>query len=284
MDFVALDVETANSDVESICQVGLADYRDGAFSEWATFVDPCDEFDPINVSIHGIGETTVAGAPTFGSIAARLDDALRGRVVVCHTHFDRLAIHRACEEAGVAPPRCRWLDTARVARRAWPELAQRGYGLRDVCNRIGYDFQHHDALHDAKAAAHVLIAAVQHTGLDLEAWFRRVEQAVTPAPAIGEANPDGPLYGEVVAFTGALTITRNEAARIACQLGCQVVDGVSKKTTLLVVGDQDVRRLAGHEKSSKHRKAEELIQRGHALRIVQESDFQRLIDDGEVRA
>ncbi len=48
---------------------------------------------------------------------------------------------------------------------------------------------------------------------------------------------------------------------------------VTKHTTLLVVGDQDLRKLNGQEKISKHRKAEQLIAKGQALRILGESDF-----------
>ncbi|GAH70392.1 unnamed protein product, partial [marine sediment metagenome] len=33
----------------------------------------------------------------------------------------------------------------------------------------------------------------------------------------------------------------------------------------------------GHEKSSKHRKAEELILKGHDIRILSESDFKQLV-------
>lgn len=46
---------------------------------------------------------------------------------------------------------------------------------------------------------------------------------------------------------------------------------------MLVVGDQDVTKLAGHEKSSKHRKAEELISKGAPIRIIRESDFKELV-------
>ena len=52
---------------------------------------------------------------------------------------------------------------------------------------------------------------------------------------------------------------------------------VTKHTTMLVVGDQDLRRLAGHEKSSKHMKAEELIAKGQPIRILGESDFMRIV-------
>jgi len=46
---------------------------------------------------------------------------------------------------------------------------------------------------------------------------------------------------------------------------------------LLVVGDQDTKRLASHEKSSKHRKAEKLIAEGYQIRILRESDFKELV-------
>ena len=64
---------------------------------------------------------------------------------------------------------------------------------------------------------------------------------------------------------------------MAACVGCEVDGGVTKRTTLLVVGDQDVQRLAGHEKSSKHRKAEQLIQMGQPIRIVRELDFRDLV-------
>jgi DNA polymerase III epsilon subunit-like protein len=40
MEFVAIDVETANPDMASICQIGLAWYRDGALTEeWKSYID-----------------------------------------------------------------------------------------------------------------------------------------------------------------------------------------------------------------------------------------------------
>lgn len=51
---------------------------------------------------------------------------------------------------------------------------------------------------------------------------------------------------------------------------------MTKKTTLLVVGDTDVGRLAGHDKSSKHRKAEDLVAAGFPIRIIRETDFRQI--------
>jgi DNA polymerase-3 subunit epsilon len=283
MDFVAIDVETANADISSICQIGIARFTAGRLAdEWCTLVDPEDEFDDINVSIHGIEPHMVGGQPRLPQIAEHLRAFLEGGVTVCHTHFDRLAIIRGFTKYGLAPPATSWLDSARVARRAWTEFAWSGYGLANICAKIGYEFRHHDALEDAKAAGYVLLAAIREAQLDLDGWQHRVSQPIdltvgNYAQAIRrDGDPEGDLYGEVVVFTGTLELPRASAADLAASLGCRVDSGVTKRTTLLVVGDQDARHLAGHEKSTKHRKAEQLVATGQRIRIIREADFRCL--------
>jgi len=283
MQFVAIDVETANADMASICQIGLAKYENGVLAdEWKSFVDPEDDFDDINVSIHGIDESAVKSAPTFPELADTLRSYLVEKVVVCHTHFDRVAMNQAARRYNIVAPECTWLDSARVARRAWTNCAWKGYGLYDVCRMLGYAFRHHDALEDAKAAAYILLAASNETGLDIDSWLKRIRQPIDPAASSSgsaikrDGNPEGALFGEVLVFTGALEIPRREAADLAATIGCQVAPGVTKKTTILVMGDQDIKKLAGHEKSSKHRKAEEFIGQGVSIRILKESDFKEL--------
>jgi DNA polymerase-3 subunit epsilon len=64
---------------------------------------------------------------------------------------------------------------------------------------------------------------------------------------------------------------------MAAQAGSNVRESVSRETTILVVGDQDIRKLLGHEKSSKHRRAESLIQGGQPIRIIGEGDFLKIV-------
>jgi DNA polymerase-3 subunit epsilon len=283
VQFVAIDVETANADIGSICQIGLARFVDGQLTEdWSTLVDPEDYFDDVNISIHGIEARMVRGQPKLPEISERLRNMLENTVSVCHTHFDRIALSRAYSKYNLDPISTTWLDSARVVRRTWKDLAWSGYGLANVCSRIGYQFQHHDALEDAKAAGFVLLAALRESQQDIEHWHRRVNQPINPnSSSTGrverDGNPEGDLYGEVLVFTGALELPRSEAADLAASIGCQVAPGVTKKTSILVVGDQDITKLAGHEKSSKHRKAEQLVEEGYRIRIVRESDFKTLV-------
>lgn len=282
MRFVAVDVETANADLASICQVGIAVFQDGVHVDsWSSFIDPDDYFDGFNVSIHGITQDSVRGAPKWPSVQAKLRELLSGSIVACHTPFDRAATTLACERHQLEPIACRWLDTARVVRRAWPEkFGAKGYGLREVAKFLGVDFKHHDALEDARAAGEVLCRASAHAGLSIEDWIDRVQRPIdlaTDKPITRDGSAEGPLFGNVAVFTGALAIPRREAADLAAKAGCDVGSSVTKKTTLLIVGDQDISKLGGKTKSSKHLKAEELIAQGHQIRVLRESDFQSIV-------
>ncbi|MDE2230385.1 MAG: transposase [Alphaproteobacteria bacterium] len=280
MDFVAVDVETANEDLSSICQIGVVLVEGGKPSSgWESLVNPEDDFSGINVSIHGIDEQRVKDAPTLPAIYDGLERMFCGRVVVSHTGFDRASLRLASTKYALSPIDCEWLDSARLARRAWPQFAERGYGLANIASALGIQFRHHDALEDAKACAEIVIRAIADSGTAIETWLEQLKHKGrgSRGSIARTGSSDGPLASEVVVFTGALSISRIKAADLAAQAGAAVAPGVTKNTTLLVVGDQDIRRLAGHEKSSKHRKAEAMIMAGAPLRIVTESDFQRLV-------
>jgi DNA polymerase III subunit epsilon len=281
MDFVVVDVETANADLSSICQIGIASFRDSRLADsWVSLVNPEDEFSAIHVSIHGIHKDQVKDAPTWAEVLPHVTSRMDGRIVVSHMPYDRHAVTKACDRSGLPLCACTWLDSAQVVRRAWPEFSKSGYSLTKLAKHFGIDYGAHDALEDARFAGEVLLRAIDKTGLSPEQWLLRVKQPVDPTSSQGykrDGNPDGELCNQVLVFTGALSISRQEAADAAVAAGCRVDENVSKHTTLLVVGDQDLRVLNGHEKSSKHRKAEMLIAKGQSIRILGESDFRRIV-------
>lgn len=284
MDFVSVDVETATPDVSTICQIGVVQFKGGkVINEWSTYVNPGCPFDSINKSIHGIDESKVAEAPSFAIASKRLNDFAHNQIVACHSHFDRVSITRAHDAAGLQVGAFTWLDTARVARRVWASSPPpNGYGLRSLCDFLSIELQHHDALSDARAAGLLLVEACKVSALSVTEWFEQARKPISSTPGQSESiaregNADGPLFGEVVVFTGSLLIPRREAADLAAAMGCQVTSGVTKNTSLLIVGDQDIRQLAGQERSSKHRKAERLIENGQEIRILCESDFRQIL-------
>jgi DNA polymerase III subunit epsilon len=281
-DFIALDLETSNSKRSSICQIGMVKFTGGKITEeFVSLVNPEDHFDDINISIHGISEFDVRNAPVLIELDSILREWLDGNIVLTHSTFDQIAINQAYTLLDTKPPDIRWLDNTRVARRAWPDVSRSGYGLKALCNKFNIPLDHHDALEDARATGLIFVKAIQDTGWHIEDCFNRAYKPlnVDPTSAVDlEINPNGSLFGETIVFTGTLSMTRMEASEKAASLGCLVKSTITKKSSLLVVGDQDIHVLAGHDKSSKHRKAEKLIKEGSQLRILGESDFLHLVE------
>ncbi len=283
--FLSLDVETANAEAASICQIGMVEFENGQeINKWETLVDPEDYFDPLNVSIHGINEFSVKNAPRFQDIYPIIIKAVTGSVIVTHTTFDQTALRQAATNYGLPELDCIWLDSARVVRRQWDQFRNSGYGLTNVADFLGIKYKPHDALEDARTAGVIILKAIEQSNYSLEDWL---EIAYKPMPrnnAIFEKinilppNPDGPFYGETVVFTGKLAIERNKAAELAAELGCTVSNNITRNTTMLVVGMQDRDKLAGYEKSTKHRKAEDLIKTGQSIKILTGKDFIKMIE------
>ena len=280
--FFAIDVETANADRSSICQIGIVEVRKGAFvSEWSTFIDPKDYFDSWNVRIHGIDEARVSGAPVFKEIAAEIKERLNGHYVISHSPFDKGAINAAFAVNRLPPCEPIWLDSARMSRRVWhqDELISNGVALAVLAEKLGIEFQHHDALEDAKACAEISLRICEHAGITVADWEKRQKQPIdlNAYDYSREGKAGGPLSGELIVFTGELSKPRRIVADEVAELGASVGNGVTQKTTILVVGDQDAFKLAGYSKSSKHRKAELLIEKNNQpIHIISERDLSRL--------
>lgn len=172
-EFFALDVETANNDRASICQIGIAGVRpDHSIETWVTYVDP--RTDAWSCTwVHGIDRKTVRGAPVFSEVLPLLEEVLEGRVIYQHSGFDRSALIAASKAAGLELPAWEWRDSVQVARKAWPELkGNGGHGLASLKDYLGLDFKHHDAAEDARASAEIVLMAAGN-----------VDRPKRPAPA-----------------------------------------------------------------------------------------------------
>ena len=89
---------------------------------------------------------------------------------------------------------------------------------------------------------------------------RKLAGQVAPAALVQESGHDLPLEGQTLVFTGTLTaMSRSEAKEKALALGGKPVNSVSKKTSLVVIGENP---------GSKAEKAQEL-----GVKIVTEQEF-----------
>lgn len=267
-DFVVIDVETSCPRASSICQIGIVGFRDGReLFAYETLVDPRDEFHAFNTHIHGIAEHHVAGQPTFADVHTIVDRHLSGRTTVAHSLFDKGALAAACRIHDRTMIETTWLDSVRVARRAWPDLESHRLGV--LARYLGITHRHHDALSDARAAGWVIVKAIDHSGLSLEDWLAPPRR---PGPAPRPA-PDGALRGERVAIIGEPR--DGPLAHALAAQGAKVMTAVGSSTTLVVLAGPDPQRRSIRT-SADLRKAEDLRRSGAAIRIVAERDIMPL--------
>jgi len=172
MKFFSLDVETANYDSSTICQIGIGKFENGEVVDtWVSLIDPESFFHYTNVRIHGITEDMVQLAPSFTEVYPLLKQLLAGNIVVHHTSFDVQAFARAYARFDLRPINIRWLDSSRIVRHTWQQFSKGGYNLANVASHLGIEFRHHDALEDSIAAGKIVVEACRLTDRRVQEWF-----------------------------------------------------------------------------------------------------------------
>lgn len=303
--YIAIDFETANEQRASPCALALAAVTDGQVTDrWSTLIDPEADFAPMNVAIHGITPEAVAGAPTFPDVAEQFAEWLSGsEAVVAHSAaFDMQVMRASAARYALDVPRFQFACTRVFARRWFPGWPS--YALTYCTAQLGIDEllgrDHHNPSWDAEAAALIAIngfdrhqhrdwagaadAQDVHLGvLDTASYIGCVgagsSSKIAPQARPGtEFDPEHPLYGITVAFTGTLAhYVRRDAAQLVVDSGGEFSNSVTRATDLLVVGEQDLAHLAGRNTSAKMRKAAGMAASGHHIEIIHEADFFQML-------
>ncbi len=158
MNFVAIDFETANRSPDSACALGLVKVENLQISDRQEYLirPPTSWFE--FTAIHHIDWAMVARCPTFAELQPQIDRWLDGAdfLVAHNASFDRRVL-AACRATYRLPPRHdRFVCTVQLARQHWRIYPTK---LNHVCQQLGIELQHHQALSDALACAQIAIAA-----------------------------------------------------------------------------------------------------------------------------
>jgi DNA polymerase-3 subunit epsilon len=299
LSFVAIDFEKANQASHSACAVGVARVEDGAIVDqdhW--LIDPPGgrSFFWACVKVHGITKDDVVGAPDWQQTRDRLSDFSSGLPFVAYGATDKNVYRAANEFCGLPDVGHEFLDALACARRRLQGESRPpdNYSLTSVATYLGIPpFVAHDAGADALACAEVVMKLADRYGAaSLGALWPAATIGETPKmPVAGElvtgpsacADPDHPLFGSEICFTGTLRILRREAKEMAARCGATTsASGYPTKTTrFMVVGDVDPSKLrSGHGNTNKLDRALELISQGFDIEFVDEAGFFRLIGLG----
>ncbi|GAB3060964.1 exonuclease domain-containing protein [Salinicoccus sesuvii] len=297
MNYVAVDLETANGSRSSICSIGLVKFKDGEIiDEYYSLVNPeVEYFARMNINIHGIMEADVVDQPNFPQVMKEVEDFIENYPLVAHfSQFDMHALEDAYKKYGMEIPPFKYFCSFRLSKQLYKMSS---YRLPAMSAYFGIDnSNHHNALADARMSGLIAHHIFEQHGMDLDAFnekhnydigtlggrgFRkkdsRSRRSKTDEVSVDKTKfkPDHRLYGKYVCFTGALSqIKRAAAAQSVTDIGAVYEKSISRHTDYLVVGDKTQR---GTKQSNKTKQALEMISNGHNIRIISEGEFMELL-------
>lgn len=156
--FVAIDFETASRYANSACSVGMVRVESGRIVQTLNrLIQPPFDFFEFT-DIHGITWDMVKSEPLFAEVWPEMREMIEGAeyLVAHNAPFDRRVLYSCCRMAEIEVPGHDFVCTVQVARKTWNI---RPTNLRNVCDVLNIELNHHDALSDAIAAANIMIAS-----------------------------------------------------------------------------------------------------------------------------
>ncbi len=161
MNYTVFDVETANSQRDSICSIGILRYEDNqVVFEKEIWINPEVEFNYFNTRIHGITAHDVADAPVFSDVWPEIREYFTDTILVAHNakSMDLCALYRTLERYGLPLVNNDYICTMELAKEIFRnDDSVRSYRLDVLSKLYNIDLlHHHDALDDTRACFQIL--------------------------------------------------------------------------------------------------------------------------------
>lgn len=303
MNFIAIDFETANSNRNSPCEIGVVKVENFKITDKKSFLIRPKEnyFDWMNTEIHGIDEDTVKNEPEFDVIYSKIKDDFENYPIIAHNaSFDISVLRHTLDLYDVPYPRTEYTCTYQMAKSSLEGCLS--YRLDAISKLLDIKLNHHRALSDANACAEIAIKLFNDKSITDFSQMKDIfnirmgelnDNGYKPSLSIRnqgykisdleyEENfqPENPFFARNIVFTGTLTsMVRREAQIKVLELGGKCSTGVNNSTNFLIVGEQDYSRYGEGFKSSKMKKAENLLSKGQEIELLSENQFIEMIQN-----
>lgn len=158
-DFAAIDFETANSEMTSVCAVGIVVVREGkVFDEFFSLIKPEPEYYSYWCTrVHGLTLEDTRCAQVFPRVWEQVEPLIAGLPLVAHNkRFDENCLKSVFRCYQRDYPDYPFYCTYLAARRRLPHLPN--HRLPTVAEAVGFELtHHHHALWDAHACAAIAL-------------------------------------------------------------------------------------------------------------------------------
>jgi len=309
INFVAIDIETANFDNDAPIKIGITIVKGGeiinSFCKW---INPEAEFDWYMVNVLHFNPADFIDKPTFPNVWKEIEPILSAaKFIVAHgASLDYKVLKNTLERYHLPFPKLdKLLCSMVIARKVF--TASPSFGLPWLSKQFDFDWFGWEAANNAKVCALILLRELQEAQMtDLEAlcseknviigslsadgtyikclskrsWKSRPSTTIKCKDIIPDESKfdeDHLLFGHTVVFTGKLSrLTRNEARQKVADIGAIPQDSVTKETEFLVVGQQDYRVVGEDGMSIKQERAIKYKSQGIDIEIMSENEFMDL--------
>lgn len=160
VNFVAIDFETANRCHDSACAIGLVRVENNKITaKEMMLINPQTYFlADFTKNVHGLTEEHVKNALFFSEVWNDVKHLLDGVdfIVAHNASFDKSVLYKCCDKYKIDHPDQNFTCSIKAAKACW-ELS--AYSLDKVCEHLGIELNHHEALSDATACAKIMIRA-----------------------------------------------------------------------------------------------------------------------------
>lgn len=288
-DYIVVDIETTGLDpkVNKIIEISALKIKNREIiDKFSYLINPKCEIDDFITSLTGISNDDVKDASTIEEVLPEFLNFVGNQILVGHNiSFDINFIHDNCINNNLNVIINDFVDTFWISQKVLNNMSS--YSLKSVCKRFEIvNDNAHRALSDCKATYSCyekLKDYIKENNIDIYKSKIHKSEGKASAKDITTENTEfdetSLIYKKVFAFTGALDkMTRKEAMQNVVDKGGINGDGVTKKTNFLVLGNNDYCKAIKDGKSSKHKKAEQLILKGQELQIISENVFYDMLD------
>lgn len=158
MNFFAFDFETANYKRNSACAIGITAIKnDKIYKQINQLINPLDEFNPTNITIHGIYPDDVQEMPSFDQFWPEIEPIFQPKhLLVAHNlTFDKSVLAHTLAKYQIEMPHFQAIDTLKTSRYFYPNLPN--HKLNTIADFLGLEFNHHDACDDSYICSQILI-------------------------------------------------------------------------------------------------------------------------------
>lgn len=296
-EYVLLDIETTglSPDYDSILEIGAIRVKSGCIDEeFHTYFEYDEPIPAFITFLTGITNEMLIGAPAPDKAISSFFNFLGESIIVGYNvNFDVNFLYDYCMKYLNIKLKNNFVDCMRIARKLFSEEPH--HRLRDMVNILGIKSDSfHRAIDDCyttKAVYDTLYKiAIEKYGAAEEFYdtFKnkynrngspRKLNAKDIVCESTEFDKTHPLYGKYCVFTGTLEkMARKDAMQCVVNLGGNVENNVTQKTNFLILGNNDYCSTIKGGKSSKQKKAEELILKGNDISIIPENVFYEILE------